>query len=668
MNNQILEPAMRATALLLLLACHGSDPAQPQSQPSDLDPTEEDSGVVDDTGANVVHIEETPGCELLGGPHCLLPFPTDRFYVNDPTSGTGLRLDYPADSIPLPDSAVGPFDIAPYNRLDGASPNTQILATFGGPVDLSTAAFWDSIDRSLAADSPTMLVDLETGERLPHWVELDQDADADDDTMVYLRSTERLKEDHRYAVVYRNLRAADGSLIEPSPATLALRDGTPTDSATLEARRPGFEAMYGVLDEIGVNRSEVTLAFWFHTASYESITHDMLAIRADALSRLGEGGIGCTVTEINDNYGEGGEVTSYRRVKGTYTVPSYMESPTPPSRMARDSEGEPAYNGDVEVPFVAVIPRSVALAEGGAALAPVITFGHGLMGTGEAYLNEAAMRLTMEEYGVIMIATNWAGMSAEDVGAVGGALLNPSDFVNVLERLQQGMVNQIALTRTFSGVCAAHPSLLVDGVQVIDPARQYFVGGSEGGIYGGVLMGLSPDIEKGGLLVGGSVFPFMMERSTQFVPYLPLFESTMPRRLDRTLLLSMAQHLWDATDPLTYLAAADEGRGDLLPKKVLSVAVVNDAQVTNLSTDLVIRTMDAPLLAGSDRVPWGVTITEEPVDGSAAIFLDLGDRAPPAGNIPPDFDDGGHNASARDPIALQLLTTFLAPGGLATPP
>jgi hypothetical protein len=130
----------------------------------------------------------------------------------------------------------------------------------------------------------------------------------------------------------------------------------------------------------------------------------------------------------------------------------------------------------------------------------------------------------------------------------------------------------------------------------------------------------------------------------------------------------MAQHLWDATDPLTYLAAADEGRGDLLPKKVLSVAVVNDAQVTNLSTDLVIRTMDAPLLAGSDRVPWGVTITEEPVDGSAAIFLDLGDRAPPAGNIPPDFDDGGHNASARDPIALQLLTTFLAPGGLAKPP
>src|SRR4029450_819976 len=73
-------------------------------------------------------------CEILNNAECLLPYPSSRFEVPDPTTASGVRLSLPAYGFPtLVGPAVSP---APYNQLDGWSPTPQITMHFPGGVDL----------------------------------------------------------------------------------------------------------------------------------------------------------------------------------------------------------------------------------------------------------------------------------------------------------------------------------------------------------------------------------------------------------------------------------------------------------------------------------------------------------------------------------------------------
>ena len=135
-----------------------------------------------------------PDCEILNGVECLLPYPSNRFTVADPSTDTGLRLAIPQKGMPtVAGPAVSP---APLNELDGFSPAVQILMHFPEGVDLTlsdTARLlapgccgqpagppWIDTrtytDRSLDSDSPTVLMDAQTGEHLLHWMELDAHA------------------------------------------------------------------------------------------------------------------------------------------------------------------------------------------------------------------------------------------------------------------------------------------------------------------------------------------------------------------------------------------------------------------------------------------------------------------------------------------------------------
>ena len=57
---------------------------------------------------------------------------------------------------------------------------------------------------------------------------------------------------------------------------------------------------------------------------------DIIHMRDDASQRLGEGGIGCNVTSVEENYGN--DNTTLRRISGTITTPHYLEEVFPPDR------------------------------------------------------------------------------------------------------------------------------------------------------------------------------------------------------------------------------------------------------------------------------------------------------------------------------------------------
>jgi hypothetical protein len=610
-----------------------------------------------DLDGDVVHVPEEPGCENLNPRFCSLPYPSARYLEPDDTTATGYRLALTPEFLP-PSVNRASFDFTPYERLDGMSPASQIMTLYDRPPDLTDAAGFATIERSLEPTSPTVIVDMETGERVAHWVELDARADSEEETVVFLRLASRLQENRSYAVAIRGLSDADDEPIAPSDAFRALRDGLPTDSAEIEGRRAGFETMFTALTAAGVERGALIEAWWFHTASGEAIRGDLLHARADALERLGAEGIGCTVVGVDEGYGDDG--LTLRRVRGTYTVPSYMDSPVPPARFVRGDDGMPEFVENVEVPWTMIIPE--ALTEGGPHAGPMITYGHGLMGTAEDTLSWTIFRNIAQRTGAVLIGTDWAGMSTPDALTVASALSDVSMFVNVMERLQQGMINQIALTRTFAGICSSEPEFFYEGVNLLDTSELYYVGASQGGIYGGTLLAISPDISRGVLLVNGTVFPFMMERSIDYVPYLPYFEEAYPVRLHQAMLLPMAQHLWDMADPASYLPFYAEGLPDIGPKQVLSIADLNDAQVPNLSTDQAMRMVGAPLIEGTARQPWGFEVVASPYTGSGYLTIDVGDPSVPETNTAPTQDGGGHTEVGQTETAIQAIQTFLYTG------
>ena len=134
-------------------------------------------------------------CEVLNNAECLLPYPSSRFEFPTRRRPTGFRLHLPASGLPKGNGP--PVTPDPLNKVDGFNPMVQILMHFPQGVDLersdasrccrraaagSRPARRGSIrarttDRSLDADSPSVLLDADTGERVLHWLELDAHAD-----------------------------------------------------------------------------------------------------------------------------------------------------------------------------------------------------------------------------------------------------------------------------------------------------------------------------------------------------------------------------------------------------------------------------------------------------------------------------------------------------------
>ncbi|MCA9774149.1 MAG: hypothetical protein KC466_17160 [Myxococcales bacterium] len=595
---------------------------------------------------------------------CAFPWPSDRYLAEDPTTETGYRLEYEQGAAPT-NTLNQPVDLSPYRRLDGMSPASQLMTLFDPAPNLAAsgaASQWD-IGRSLDADSPTVILDLTTGERVAHWTELDVQAESSAEQVLYLRPANRLAENHAYGVAIRGLVDDVGQPIAPHAPFAMLRDGQQTGSIDLEMRRGRFESLFATLEANGIPRGTLQEAWQFHTASGTAIRGDLLAMRADALARLGPDGIGCAITSVSNN--RAGQI--WRYVEGTVTVPSYMSSSTPPARLARGPDGTPVFQEYVEVPFVANLPATLAEAPGGPVAGPLVTFGHGLLGSAKGSIDKASVRDLANRFGVVVAGTNWAGMSTDDLIALGILLLNASEFPTMTERLQQGMINQIALTRSLAGVCRALPELGAGGTPLIDPGTLWYAGGSQGGIYGGTLLALSPDIDRGALFVDGAAYGLMLDRSTAFRPSFQLLVSAYPRRIDRALILPLAQHLWDATDPASYLPFLASGLPGIGPKEVLSIVAENDAQVPPVSGDLAARMAGLPVVAGSAREPWGLAVQSAPFAGSAFVSIDVGDPTVPAGNEPPPVDSGAHGEVPFTDTSLSIAETFLRDGVVTMP-
>ena len=114
--------AISIVALFLLVPLSGCIGQEDNSSEPDEPITDGSITTDDDTDPSpvIIDVPDQSGCDNLNPHHCMLPFPSDAFLVDDDSTATGLRVNIPPGSIPASGS-TSPVEIPRINQLDGMS-------------------------------------------------------------------------------------------------------------------------------------------------------------------------------------------------------------------------------------------------------------------------------------------------------------------------------------------------------------------------------------------------------------------------------------------------------------------------------------------------------------------------------------------------------------------
>ncbi|MFQ3343788.1 MAG: hypothetical protein ACKVI6_05810 [Candidatus Poseidoniales archaeon] len=622
-----------------------------------------DDGTCDFEGESedLLEIIHTDGCDNTNPIHCMLPFPSDAFLVDDTSTVTGKRISYLPSTLPK-SGTVGEVFAPILNQIDGASPNTQIMTAFYVEADVSDMAGQYTIGKSLEANHPTMIINQKTGTVIPHWVELDLRSEENQPTIIHLRTIQALDHNTTYVVLMNNLVDSLGNEIEAPRGFAALRDGVLTTSSDVENRRPYFENLFSwIEDNTGRSASSLQTAWSFTTASTDSLIGPLLSMRNDALDRIGPAGIDCTVESNTEVMTEDGN-RSHWLITGTYTAPQYTESFYPPTliRRASDTDRTPVFVENREIPFWLVIPGT-AIVKGPADLT---IWGHGFLGNG----NTSGLYGWANQNNAAMLGTSFYGWSDDDYSSIEYAVLDMNYFQHQAERLEQSMINQVIMIKTFMGICSELPDFLYEGSKLVDVSNPTYTGYSNGAIRGPSIVGLSPDLHRGVLWAGGSSFTHIIERCTQYDKFHFIFASEYgyEKQLDRAVAISIMQSFWDPVEADTFLYLREDGYGDEIQSfELMTLFSITDFQISNISSARMMRTGGIPLLDSSTITPYGfegINIVSSGHNGSVGVFFDGGYEHAPDGNIYGEEPHSAHNAIGGLMIARDMAFRFLKTG------
>jgi hypothetical protein len=651
--------ALAAVALLAVVGCSddggggeeasteptGGEPPAAQPAPADLVAAIEDDG----GGAD---------CDPTDPSRCLLPFPSNRFTTEADDTDTGLLVDLPASGMPANVDGVA-MDPTEWNRNDGFSPGSALL-TVVPDLDAEASGLPDITDvpASLADDSPVVVVDTETDERWPVWAE----QDADDPDLLYVRPGTNWLEGHHYAVGLRNLVDADGEAVEPSPAFQAYRDNLGTDLPVIEDRRDAMEDTIRAMARAGVDREDLFLAWDFTIASGRNLSERLLHLRDDAFADLGDAAPAFEVTD-QVRYPD---VPNVRYVFGTFQVPLYLTGDGGPGQaFANGPDGLPQRNGDWTANFECALPT----ANDGPV--PMALYGHGLLGSAEE-VEAGNIADFVREHTVAFCATDWIGMSEDDIGNAVSILGELGRFPSLADRSQQGMLDFLFLGRLMVHADGLNSDPAFDGM--LDTDSLAFDANSQGGIMGGAVTAVAQDWTRASLGVPGMNYSLLLRRSVDFDTYAAILDPAYPDTVDQNLGLSLIQMLWDRAENDGYAQhLTTDPYADTPEHQVLLSVAFGDHQVSMWSAEIMARTIGAsahqPALADGrhpDHEPlWGLDAVESyPFGGSAIVDWDSGAEVPPTTNSPPSDGFDPHEDPRADAANRDQKFAFLWDGEL----
>ncbi|MEJ7598040.1 MAG: hypothetical protein WKG01_09050 [Kofleriaceae bacterium] len=589
---------------------------------------------------------------------CMVPWPSSAFEIADGATATGRRLALTRRALPINADQLE-TDPTDWNLADGFSPAAPMVITFPGGVSVTGLPPIENLDLSLGADSATVIVDMMTGARVAHWAELDAPAEATPDRQaLFLRPGARLAGGHRYAVgITKRVRSKSGGELSSPPGFVALRDGTSTSHALLEAMRPRFGDVLSALATAGVPAEQLVVAWDFTVASDAFIHSDMIAARDRAVTALASHPIAYAIESDTPE----DQVVIKRKIMGTLDAPLFLTNDGEQrngTTIARDAVGLPAVQGFYQIPFQAIIP---ACAYTSPTPVPMILYGHGLLGSA----NEATggvQRTTASELCMVFVGTDLRGMSTVDFPAVARALNEMSLSNEVFEVIEQGFVNYITLAHAMR--TSFTTNLFLDGTkQLVDPTKVYYYGISQGAIMGAGVMAYEPTITRAALAVGGANYSLLLERSLDWPTYKSILQGAYPDPLDTTLAVNLFQMRWDKVEGAGIANSLTQGTPTGVPaKQILMQVALGDEQVPNQGSWWQARTMGIPVLGPTPLMPWGLQLEASPLaQGSALVIMDGGAPPPPSTNVPPE-DFKMHNLTRNQPAARRQIGEFFRTG------
>ena len=633
------------------------------------------------------------GCDYLDDAVCLQPWPNDYFTVADTATPTGRRLNLQSSAMPK-NVAGKPIEPSDYNRNDGFSPGSPIHTKIPG---LDNQAAFDrtglvpetDMAKSFDPGQPAVVIDADSGERQLIWAELDSQASSNADRNLFIRPGKNFTEGHRYIVALRNLKRADGSGIDPARAFKVYRDGIVTTSPTVEARRGHMEDLFARLGRAGIGRGDLFLAWDFTVGSSQRIAGRLLGMRDAAFAELGD-------TSLSDLSPQGSAPTSVpgacptndltdhppdpelTRVCGTFTVPCFLDQPGCPTG-SRFAFAGTTSNDPVPLPHNTMVANYDCIIRTDAAAgskARVALYGHGLLGDASE-VDLAPQRAMVKRFNFAYCATDWKGMAIEDVPNVGTILNDLSRFPTLTDRMQQGILNFLYLGRLLRKGFPNEPGL----AGRIDTSALFYDGNSQGGIYGGTLTAVAPDLQRSVLGVPAMNYSTLLQRSTDFAQYGAVLYTSYPNEIERPLLFSLIQQLWDRSDPNGYAQhMTTDPLPDTPPHTVLMQSAVGDHQVANVAADVEARTIGAKVRANPvdpgrshDVLPfYAIGRTGFPTSGSVYEPWDAGagfNALAPNANTPPvnsPSNQDPHGVPRRTPAAQDQKDQHLKTGGSIT--
>lgn len=589
-----------------------------------------------------IHIGNPGGGNPLNPAEALYPWPSD--FALRPSSETETGRELWVEPALLPEGVP----VETFAGHDGFTRAPAILTLLPGgvePADLPDLA------GSMAADSPVLLLAGPDWKPVPLLVELDQTMVDPLRQPLILRPQVVLDEQTAHVVVLRTgLRDRAGALHEPSPAYVALRDGTPTDSPELESLRPGFDLVEEALAAAGVAPDDAVLAWSFHTRSEAQVVTPTLHMH-DVMATAPLG----AWTPISDTVD--GDL---REVLGTFEVPDFIGTE---QLLELDAAGLPVQKGTRTVEVLVTIPTTVTEPR------PVVAFGHGFFSLKEEPTWGSLQQVTVP-WAFPTISADFLGFNEHAFGdtalVIGGdldggyqitaqQLQSQAQFTALQRLVTEQLADAITEDR---GAGVFHP---------LDGSRVHYMGISNGGSQGLPIVAASPVLDRGVLVVPGGAWTHMLQRAWQWTSMGVLLTIRYTDPVDMQLVVSMMQQVLDPVDGLNFAGGLGaEPYAGRNPKQLSLHEAVGDAEVANMVTEWVARSADVPLLVPSSRDVWGLTEVDahDPQTAglpSALYIYDEGYPPLPEGNVPPE-ENGAHETIRDLDAYIEHVGRFLEDG------
>jgi hypothetical protein len=605
------------------------------------------------------HHHTVHGCSPLATDQCVTPFPNAWFEQPDSATATGEAVLFPDHVLPVENTGT---PIAPdlMGPVDGFSPGTVLIAWFKQGVDATqltpstTSPIDDRIQLLSRAGAPIVVINLATRKTIPIFAELDANAipSMGDRQALLIHPMVRLEFGTRYAVAITTaLHDASGAPLAPEGQFQKWANGTLTPSDSLWEISDRLDADAKVFATIGIQKKNLALAWDFDTASASATTGDLTGMITQTFASSPDG-FGYTIDSVVDNT-PAQDSNSARVITGTFQAPSFETGPDP-SILKLDAHGKPVMGALASWNFTAVISQCAATKTDPV---PLLVMGHGVFSTGNAEVTGDAD--IVQRICGVGIGADWLGLSSSDIAVLTKVLADPNQFRLITDRLAQAHLNFQVLARLATRKLGMDPRFILGSAPVLTPSSPVnYWGPSNGGIQGTTFMSVSPDAQRGVLIVPGGEWSLLMWRSGDFAAMLEALQSVLPDKLDLQLVTAMSQSLWDLTDPVEF--------STLLPgttKAALFQESIGDPVVSNVTTRLEMRTIGANALAQLVQPVFELIPAQGPLEGLVYTQWSIDPMPmPPYANVPGPSSNGAHQAIGGIPEAVDQAVQFMLTG------